>query len=264
MKQFKARCSSIGKIVNLTSLTDKQLEDVAKYSLREHIIGKGELTDNQKEELKRLKAKRDNPELMTGAKTFLRDWFAYKVGLDKGTVFSKEMQKGIIMEDSTIELIDDVIFGSQSLIKNLNKFENDFIDGTPDVIGNDFILDVKSPWDSKTFYDKIIEEVNNDYVWQLKGYCLLANKEKGVLGYGLVNTPTYACLMASFQGKRLDQLDFESTYEHISESERVLAYNIPILSTDEDKIKKAVLMCRDYLNWYEGLIKEKLGNVNNI
>ena len=57
MKQFKARCSSIGKIVNLTSLTDKQLEDVAKYSLREHIIGKGELTDNQTEELNRLKAK---------------------------------------------------------------------------------------------------------------------------------------------------------------------------------------------------------------
>jgi hypothetical protein len=258
MKIFKAHCSSLGTVMQITSLTDNQLQKVAEYSIKE------KLTDKQRDELNSLIIRRDNPDLMEGGKTLLREWYAYQVGLDKGKQFLKEAQKGVVMEDTTIELLDDVIFGSQGLVKNIDFFNNDFIQGTPDVIGDDFIVDAKSPWDSKTFYNKLIETVDKDYVWQIKGYCVLKNKPKGILGYGLVNTPTYACLMASFQGKPFEQLDFESTYEHIEESQRVIAYDIPILESDEVKIEDAILRCRDYLVWYDALVKSKLGTVNNI
>lgn len=258
MKEFKAHCSSLGTLMEVTGLTDKQLEKVAEYSI------KPKLTDKQSAELADLIHRRDNPDLMVGAKTLLRTWYAYKKGLDKDNIFSKETQKGVVMEDTTIELLDDVIFGSQGLVKNKEFFNNDYIQGTPDVIGEDFILDAKSPWDSKTFYNKLSESVDNDYIWQIKGYCVLKNKSRGVLGYGLVNTPTYAHLMASFQGRLFDTMEFESTYEHIPEAERVIAYEIPILESDENKIEEAILRCRDYLTWYESLVKERLGTVNNL
>ena len=194
----------------------------------------------------------------------LREYYAYKKGLDKGRTYVKDIQKGILMEGSTIELVDEVIFGSQGLAKNEEHLSNEFIQGTPDVIGDDFVLDVKSPWDSKTFYNKVTQAIENDYIWQLKGYCWLTDKPKAILAYGLVNTPTYACLMASYQGKPMEQTEYDSTYEHIPENERVLAYDIPIESVDAIRIEKGILMCRDYLTWYDGLIKSVIGNVNNI
>jgi hypothetical protein len=261
---WKARCSSLGTIVELTSLTDKQLEKVAELTIREAIEGKGGLTPNMKNDLEELRRKRDNPKLMEGAETLLKTYYAYKIGLDKGRAYSKEIQKGIIMEDTTIELIDNVIFGYQGLIKHDKKLSNDYIEGSPDVEGDDFILEAKSPWDSKTFYSKIVESVDKDYIWQTKGYCILANKPRGVLAYGLVNTPTYACLLASYEGKQFNTLEYETTYEHIDEEKKVVAYTIPILEADEAKIIQSVKMCRDYLVWYDGLIKQKLGNLNNL
>lgn len=264
MKEFKGRCSSLGTLIQITSLTDKQLEDIAKYEVREKLEGKAGLTENMKLELDRLRTKLANPELIDGAKTVLREYYAYKKGLDKGRSYVKDIQKGILMEDFTIELVDDVIFGSQGLVKNEKHLSNEFIQGTPDVIGDDFVLDVKSPWDSKTFLNKITEKVDIDYVWQLKGYCWLTNKARAILAYGLVNTPTYACLQASFQNKPFEQIEYECTYEHIAEAERVIAYKIPIETSDQVQIEKGIGMCRDYLTWYDGLIKSMIGNVNNI
>ena len=51
MKEFKGRCSSLGTLIQVTSLTDKQLEKIAELSLREKIEGKGGLTDNMKRDL---------------------------------------------------------------------------------------------------------------------------------------------------------------------------------------------------------------------
>ena len=258
MKEFKAHCSSLGTVIQLTSLTDNQLQKIADYSIKE------KLTDKQKEEYNQLKFRKENPDLMDGAKTLLREWYSYKIGLDKGKMFLKEAQKGILMEDYTIELLDDVIFGSQGLQKNKSFLSNDFIQGTPDVIGDNFILDAKSPWDSKTFYQKIIDNVDKDYIWQIKGYCLLAEKQKGILGYGLVNTPTYSCLMASFHNKPFENIEFESTYEHIEENQRVIGYEVPISEDDESKIESSIKKCREYLYWFASEINSKLGNVNNL
>jgi hypothetical protein len=258
MKEFKAHCSSLGTLMQLTSLTDKQLEKIAEYSI------KPKLTEKQSQELKELTHRRDNPELLVGAKTMLREWYAYQIGKDKDRIFSKETQKGIVMENTTIELLDDIVFGSQGLVKNIEFSSNDFIQGTPDVIGDDFILDAKSPWDSKTFYNKLTEPVDTDYIWQIKGYCVLKNKSRGILGYGLVNTPTYAYLQASYHNRPFDEIVFESTYEHIPESERVIGYKIPILESDEKEIEVAIKRCRDYLVWYDSLVKKKLGTVNNL
>lgn len=264
MKEFKGRCSSLGTLIQVTSLTDKQLEDIAKYEVREKLEGKAGLTDNMKAELDRLRNKLANPELIDGAKTLLREHYSYKIGLDRGRIFNESIQKGIMMEDESIELTDRVIFGEVGLVKNPEFKSNDFIEGTCDIKHEDWVLDTKTALDTKTFHEKALTKPTEKQIWQLKGYAILYKKSKAILVHTLVNTPTWACLKASHSGRSFDQIEYECTYEHIPEAERVIAYNIPIETTDEVQIEKGIGMCRDYLTWYDGLIKSMIGNVNNI
>jgi hypothetical protein len=252
---FKARCSSLGTLMQVSGLTDKQLETLSGLLL------KPKLTELQSISVREMEFKRDNPELLQGAKTMLNDWFAYSVGHDKDYPFLKEAQKGVMMEDAAIEITDNVIFGGVGLVKNKEKKENDFIQGTCDVSYEDYVIDQKAPWNSKTFFSKAMDSVENNYLWQLKGYSILFNKPRAILSYTLVNTPTWACLNASYNNRKLDDIEFESTYDDIPEAERVIAYEIPILEKDEKDIEMAVLRCRDYLAFYESLIKSRLGVV---
>ena len=258
MELYKGRCSNLGTLLQMSALTEKQLETLAELTIKE------KLTDKQKETWQDLKFKHENPTLMQGAKTLLNDWYAYNKGLDKEYSFIKETQKGIMMEDKGIEFFDDFILGGVGLIKNTERKENDFIQGTCDIQYNDFTADIKCPWDSKTFYRKVTDTIDKDYIWQGKGYSILYNKPKAYLSYILLDTPTWSCLQASFKGIRLDQIEFESTYSHIPENERIFIIEIPILESDETTIIEGVKIARDYLTEYDSLITSKLGKVNNI
>ena len=263
MKEFKGRCSSLGTLMQISSLTDKQLEDIAKYEIREKLEGKAGLTDNMKAELERLRYKLANPELIDGAKTLLREWYSYGIGLDRGNIFNESIMKGIMMEDTSIELVDNVIFGEVGLIKNTEFKSNDFIEGTCDIQHEDWVVDTKTALDTKTFHEKAVNPPTLKQIWQLKGYAILYNKPKAMIAHTLVNTPTWACLKASHSGMPFEQIEYDCTYEHIPENERVIAYEILLETSDSDKIEQGILMCRDYLAWYDSLVKSKLGTVNN-
>lgn len=264
MKEFKGRCSSLGTLIQITSLTDTQLENVAKLEIREKLEGKAGLTEKMKKDLADLRYKLANPELIDGAKTLLREWYSYGIGLDKGNIFNESIMKGIMMEDTSIELVDNVIFGEVGLIKNTEFKSNDFIEGTCDIKHKDWVVDTKTALDTKTFHEKAVNPPTLKQIWQLKGYAILYNKSKAIIAHTLVNTPTWACLKASHSGRPFEQIEYDCTYEHIPENERVIAYNIPIETADQVQIEKGILMCRDYLSWYDGLIKSKLGTVNDI
>jgi hypothetical protein len=260
MSELKIRCSSLGKVVQLTSLTDNQLKTIAEMEAKR--LEKG-LTQKQSETLQDLTYRRDNPELTTGAKTFLRENYSYKKFRDKENIFIKEAQKGIMMEDVGIELIDEVLFGGVGLVKNTVSKSDEFIEGTCDIDYEDWIIDNKSPWSSKQFYQAIYDPINTDYLWQIKGYCRLYNKQSGVLAYTLVDTPSYASLQASFRGMSLDTIEWETEYDQPSE-ERVFAVNIPIEDSDDKQIETSVRLARDYVNYFDGLVKSRIGNVNTI
>lgn len=267
MKDFISSCHNLGDLMGVTELTDTQLQTVAKNSIRkaEAIIGlQKPLTELQEKELERLIYIRDNPTLLDGAKTLLNNYYAYKIGLDRPFMFSKETQKGLMMEHVTIELIDEVVFGSQGLIKNKKEESNKFIKGTCDVKFENTVVDAKSPYDMRTFLHKATETVNNNNIWQLKGYGILFKCDRALLCYGLVDTPNYAALMANFQGKSLDVIEYESTYNHIPETDRLITYIIELLESDEKKIEEAVIRGRDYLTWYESELRTKLGTINKI
>lgn len=258
MQEYKARCSQLGTLLQMSALTENQLATLAELTIKE------KLTEKQAETYKQLKFKHENPELLQGAKTLLNDWYAYQKGLDREFQFIKQAQKGIMMEDVGIEFFDNFILGGVGIQKNTEQKSNDFIQGTCDINYDDFTTDIKLPWDSKTFYSKVTETVDKDYIWQGRGYSILYNKPKAYLAYILVDTPTWGCLQAHSRNIKMDVIEFESSYSHIPESERIYIVEIPITEKDESEIISGVKIARDYLKEYDSFIQSKLGKVNQL
>jgi hypothetical protein len=121
-------------------------------------------------------------------KTFAEDWLKETIYGIKKDIKSKYLTKGINLED---EAIDNAILWLDLpfAIKNERFFEDDFFTGTPDLILEDEVLDIKNSWDAFTFplFEKEIP--TKAYFYQLQIYMHLTGKRKARLVYLLLNTP---------------------------------------------------------------------------
>jgi hypothetical protein len=186
---LKIRASSLGKIMSDDSdskITIKQLD------LLNTLLSKIKLTENQAKKRDMLIAKRDAaPKLSKGAQTYIRQlWLENNYAVYQN-VENKYIDKGNIVEDLSIQLVE-VVLKKNNLLKNDKKYSNKYVHGTPDVVVlDDCVIDVKSSWNAATFpffEDKI---PNNLYLWQLKAYMWLTNIHKSFLCYCLVPTPEH-------------------------------------------------------------------------
>jgi len=219
---MKLRASSVGAIfTGKDGLTEKQLQKIYDLSVKE------KRTVKQEEELNLLIAKRDAPiELPKGAITHVeelvnKDFFKYD---DRYS--SKEMDKGTMVEDTSIELYNRVFMTDYK--KADVRLEIDFLSGSPDIIdeNNKMIVDIKSSWSKKTF-PKLSRHADNDtYVWQVKSYLLMKGFSKGQIAYCLVSTPEE--LLTEWDDDTLHYVD------HIDESKRVTVVDVEL--TEEDKV----------------------------
>jgi hypothetical protein len=253
MKKFKIRCSAISNIVGgNVGLTDKQTLDLAG------LIAKEKLTVLQEQKMNDLIFKRDNPELPEGAKTYCKDWLKGQL-LDYRYEFSsKYTDKGNIMEDEAIDFIAEHL-GYGMLMKNEDHFNDEFIIGTPDIILNDMVIDVKNSWDASTFPMFENEVPNESYDWQLQGYMYLTDKSKARLIYCLMDTPEhlierdarwdsirqgYEELEKSVYDKFVKNL----TYPNVDPKLRIKVFDIERDEAKIQKIKDRVILCREYIN----------------
>lgn len=175
--------------------------------------------------------------------TFLKEWYAG----DHEQIQSKYLDKGNEVEQDNIDLMAKVLgFGLAD--KNRVTLSDEFMIGTCDVDLPSCVVDVKSPWNNKTLLDNIYG-IDSDYEWQIRGYLRLYRKQKGILFYGLQNTP---------------ETDYypEISFDHLPEDKRWLAYTIERDETLENMIVTRVLQCRDWLAEYDVLVKSMLGKVH--
>jgi len=168
---------------------------------------------------------------------------------------NKYTQKGLIMEDESIDLACKNLLYFE-MIKNEQYFENDFICGTPDVILENEVIDIKTSWDFSTFplFDKNIPNI--DYYYQLHGYMMLTGKESAKLIYCLVDTPIH---IIEKEAKRMvydfgydyneiyAELLNKSTYDNISIEKRVKVFEFKKDAEICLKIENRVIECRNYL-----------------
>ena len=184
-------------------------------------------------------------ELSAGCKTYLETWYAN----DNEQIHSKYFDKGNMVENECIDLMTNVLERGIA-IKNDERLEDDYFTGTCDVQFDDCIVDVKSVWNRKGLH-AACNGLDKDYEWQLRGYMQLYKKPKGILFYGLCDTPE-GCNFGN-----------EVIYSDMPINERWVAYNWESDSQLVQDIIDKVVKCREYLEEYDLYIKSKLGKINN-
>jgi hypothetical protein len=199
----------------------------------------------------------------TAQKHLLDVYIAEKYGRKKD-IQTKQMKKGIEVEQESIDLLS--MYLKMPFNKNEQRFTNDFISGSPDIIDNDRIIDIKSSYDLWTFIGNIPDKLDSLYYAQLQSYMWLTNATKGMIAYCLCNTPDSIIEQEKYYLlKKMDviseespeflkeslKLEFNMKFDDIDIKERVLLFNI---NRDEDfilKIQQKVEAARKFLSEIE-------------
>jgi hypothetical protein len=107
--------------------------------------------------------------------------------------------------------------------------------GTPDLIINDLVIDMKASWDCFTFplFDTDIDKA---YWMQLQGYMALTGKRSARLVYTLQNTP--------------EELTYDEVadYSELPSTLRVKEFEIDYDAQFIESVNERVLLCREYVN----------------
>lgn len=263
IKQFKIRCSAIGQIMTNAkgSITAKQIEKIELLRIKE------KRTEKQQQELNDLEEKSKQIILSDTCKTYCKNWLKIEAFKRTKEISTKQMEKGTKQEDEAIEMLINANLISPFASKNEEFFEDDFMQGTPDLVLPDDIDDIKCSWDLFTFPLFESENKNKIYEDQLQGYMHLTGKKKARLRYNLVNTPTelvekeiyYAIKDKDLNAKEIEeitkQIERNHSYEDIDVKHRIKTFEFEYNTKRIEAIQKRVLECRVYI---DELIKEYL------
>lgn len=125
--------------------------------------------------------------LSVGAKTVIEKLAKQIVyGYDE-EVSSKAMEKGILVEQQSIDLYNEVFFTNHA--KNTVRKTNDWITGECDIVTPSKIIDIKSSWSLSTFPATAARGEDKTYEWQGRAYMWLWDVDQFEVAYCLVNTP---------------------------------------------------------------------------
>lgn len=174
---------------------------------------------------------------------------------------NKYITKGLQVEEDSITLYSQ--YKSRFFKKNESRFNNEYIAGTPDIILDNEIIDVKSSYDIFTFYNSKMDGINKSYYWQLQGYMALTGAHKAKLVYCLVDTPN-AIFMRELNSLKwqmgvtddtdklfqeaANKLEETMRYGDIPIEERVHEIDIIRNNTDIDKLYERIKECRKWIN----------------
>jgi hypothetical protein len=192
------------------------------------------------------KACRDNLDEIFALEFFGREKF----------LITKQMYKGTAVESESLTLYEKVT--GEKYFKNNKQLENDWLIGTPDVIAQDRVIDIKSAWDLLSLM-KLSPTDGKKYYYQLVGYCLLTGKRKAEIARCLVNTPEDLIDRELFQLNRflpnldnddelLEKVKLNFVFDDIEPRYRVHRTSFEVLEGDLEEIKERVGLWRAYLN----------------
>lgn len=191
-------------------------------------------------------AKEKNEPLSKGAKTALEKMAKeYVYGFNE-VVTGKYFDKGIIVENQSIELYNSVFFTDYK--KNTERKSNEWITGECDIFTGTKIIDIKSAWSLATFPATAEAGKDKGYEWQLRSYMMLWKVWESEIAYCMVNTPDE---LIKYEQEDLHYVD------HIDESLRVTIVPYERDLALEDKIIFKVNAARQYLNDAVAMIKDQ-------
>lgn len=219
---FKARCSSLGKIFTNPRSKSETISETTK--------------------------------------TYLEEWMTEQLFGIKKEISSKYLEKGLQMEDTAIKEYSKLF--KADAVKNEEWFENDFITGTPDIILDDRIVDIKCSFSAFTFPMFDTELKNKAYDYQLQGYMYLTGKTQAEIAYFLLNSPDSVILSEAKkimydEGLGNDWLDIlveevreAHSYDHIPMENRCKVFKVERDEAIISEIKDRVENCREFIKKY--------------
>ena len=199
----------------------------------------------------------------TAQKHLLDVYIAEKYGRKKD-IQTKQMKKGIEVEQESIDLLS--MYLKMPFNKNEQRFTNDFISGSPDIIDNDRIIDIKSSYDLWTFIGNIPDKLDNLYYWQMQSYMWLTGTKSAVIAYCLVNTPENIIEQEKYYLlKKMDvateenpeyvkeamKIEFNMSFDDIAMEERILMFHVSRNEDDILRIQQKVEKAREFLRELE-------------
>lgn len=236
---IKFRCSSLGLLMTDAKTIDERYltPEIATISR------KTKKTDEEKELIAGLL----EISLSAGAKTEMKSLAKEFMYQFNEVVTGKYMDKGLIVEDQSLELYNAVHFTDYK--KNTVRLTNDWITGECDiVIPSVKGIDIKSSWSLGTF--PAISEDGEDklYEWQCRGYMMLWDVPRWEVAYCMVNTPDE---LIKYEQEELHYVD------HIDPALRVTTVVYERDMALEEKIKTKTDACRLYLESVIAKIKQQ-------
>jgi len=198
------------------------------------------------------------------AKSYIEDLFnELEFGYRK-EFSSRYTDKGLEMEDEAIQFASEQ-FDWDFVVKNTERFTNDYITGEPDINTDSLLADIKCSWSLDTYPMFEADLKNKDYYWQLQGYMWLTGKTQAELVYCLMNTPLQivedevrrAHWKAGLIDEDIDlrhEVQTKHNYDNIPSKLRVKRY---IVERDEkaiEKIIEKVEIGREYYKMLKALI----------
>lgn len=189
--------------------------------------------------------------------TYCEQWVKESIYKKRKDFYSKYTDKGNSMEQDAIDYVAKAQ-GWGLVAKNQERLEDFFMIGTPDLVLNDKVVDIKNSWDCFTFplFDS---EPNKDYYWQLQCYMALTEKTKAELIYVLMDAPEHlidkeALFESRNRGEQevsmdiYDEVKERMTYSHLPDHLRIKIFQIERNESDIDLIRERVEMCRSYIS----------------
>ena len=252
MKEFKIRASAIGEImagrIGITEIQEEKVLELKAKSLSKP------LTPKQAEELQKLVYKQEHPELPAGAKSYCEKWLKEQIYGKKKEFTSKFTDKGNAVEHLAFDMIGRHL--GVDAIKNDVYYDNEFIEGTPD-INTQELIDAKSSWDCFSFPLFEDEVPATDNYWQGQGYMDLTDKPNCKFVYVLCDTPESIiqrearnyCFNNGFEvtPEIMEEMRERLTYSGIDDKYKIKVFDIARNSDDIQKIYDRVKMCREYI-----------------
>jgi len=185
--------------------------------------------------------------LSAGCKTYIKELVKEDLFNYRSTIDSKYLTKGIDLEDTSIDLYNEV--HNTLYLKNTERLSNEFITGECDINAENKIIDIKTSWSLETFPAAVDDINNKDYEWQLRAYMWLYNKPKAELAYCMVSTPDY--LLKDWDNYKIHKVDKHDPFL------RVTTISFERDTEKEALIEQRVKDCREFYNEYRDSILNK-------
>lgn len=190
---------------------------------------------------KLMTAPRNKSEVLSETtKSYIKEWLIEQIYGFRKEIKSKYIDKGNKLEDTAIDKAIEWL-DLDFVMKNEDSFEDEYFTGTPDIITNDEILDIKCSFSPFTF--PLLEDVipTKDYEIQVQVYMHLTGKKKARVCYILLETPP------EFNYGEVED------FSHLDKKYRIKTFSFEYDENIILQLREKVKECRVYLKKFSNL-----------